>query len=416
MIIPAAVIKVIGFKENENSQITDECQENSAIARVQLDNLKAIDIGLLPTNPKHTASLKSFIEFKANSIMKQSEVTKAVSEIMFSNNPKVEQAIQEQMAHSKDKKEAITFLAKKAIYKKRLIQKTSIIRIPVAESERNGVFSYNSKCLHVKSNTDQSLTWGTSGVYYQAQTSNHIPIELCDAAKGYIRVKSSDLISFEQIKSLLEHSIRTIDKCLSEGKPPFLLGFDRPKNQNSPYAAIATALFNMREFERAAKKTNTVVPLNFYEDYKGHLRNMINLFRVNRAYCAEFKATLPMVLTYDDFSKLLNTAGEHGGFSPLKTLSRSLVDLNFSTENPEIKDAAKIYIDNWMQDFENTVFKNGKVLSVLTFPAPTIFGESESWGFLQNNISSDKFTLSYDKTKSLFSEIKSYVNSLKGMA
>ena len=147
-----------------------------------------------------------------------------------------------------------------------------------------------------------------------------------------------------------------------------------------------------------------------------NLRNMINLFRVNRAYCAEFKATLPMVLTYDDFSKLLNTAGEHGGFSPLKTLSRSLVDLNFSTENPEIKDAAKIYIDNWMQDFENTVFKNGKVLSVLTFPAPTIFGESESWGFLQNNISSDKFTLSYDKTKSLFSEIKSYVNSLKGMA
>ena len=211
MIIPAAVIKVIGFKENENSQITDECQENSTIARVQLDNLKAIDIRLLPTNPKYTASLKSFIEFKANSIMKQSEVTKAVSEIMFSSNPKVEQAIQEQMTHSKDKKEAITFLAKKAIYKKRLIQKTSIIRIPVAESERNGVLSYNSKCLHVKSNSDQSLTWGTSGVYYQAQTSNHIPIELCDAAKGYIRVKSSDLISFEQIKSLLEHSIRKIN-------------------------------------------------------------------------------------------------------------------------------------------------------------------------------------------------------------
>ena len=106
---------------------------------------------------------------------------------------------------------------------------------------------------------------------------------------------------------------------------------------------------------------------------------------------------------------------KHGSFSTLKTLSRSLVDLNFSSENPEIKDATKKYIENWMQDFENTIFKNGKVLSVLSFPAPTIFGESESWGFLQNNLSSDKFTLSYNKTKSLFNEIQNYVNSLKGM-
>lgn len=415
MIIPAAVVKVIGFKENSNSQITDECQENSTIVRIQLDNLQTIDIKLLPTNTKYNETLKSFIEFKAASIMKQSEITKAVSEIMFSSNPKVEQAIQQQMAHSKDKKEAITFLAKKAIYKKRVIQKTSIIRIPVAESEKNGVFSYNSKCLHVKTNQDQSLSWGTSGIYYQAQTSNHIPVELCDANKGYIRVKNSDLISFEQIKSLLEHSIRTIDKGLNDGKVPFLLGFEKPKNQNSPYAAIVNTLCSMKEFERTSKKSNTVVPLNFYEDYKNNLKNMINLLKTNKAYCADFKAILPMVLTYDDFSKLLNTAGEHGSFSPLKTLSRSLVDLNFSSENPEIKDAAKKYIENWMQDFENTIFKNGKVLSVLSFPAPTIFGESESWGFLQNNLSSDKFTLSYNKTKSLFNEIQNYMNSLKGM-
>ena len=120
-----------------------------------------------------------------------------------------------------------------------------------------------------------------------------------------------------------------------------------------------------------------------------------------------------MVLTYDDFSKLLNTAGEHGGFSPLKTLSRSLVDLNFGNENPDIKSNAKTYIDNWLQDFENTIFRNGKVLSVLTFPAPTIFGESQSWGFIQNNIASDKFTLSYEKTKALFFEIQNYVSSLK---
>ena len=414
MIIPAAIIKVIGFKNDSSAQIADECREDSTSIRVQLDNLKVADVRLIPTNARYKESLKSFIDFKANSIFKQSEVTKAVSEIMFSDNPKVLQAIAEQTKLSKDKKEAITFLAKKAIYKKRVIKKTSIIRIPIAESERNGIISLNSKCLHVKTNPDQSLCWGTSGVYYQAQTSNHIPIELCNASKGYIWIKSSDLISFEQIKSLLEHSIRTIDKCLSDGKPPFLLGFDHPKNPNTPYGTIAINLYNMREFERATKKSNNLVPSQFYEDYKTYLIMLINLFKTNKQACAEFKATLPMVLKYDDFSKLLNTAGEQGGFSPLKTLSRSLIDLNFSTENPSIKDSAKAYIDNWLQDFENTIFKNGKVLSVLTLPAPTIFGESESWGFLQNNISSDKFTLSFDKTKGLFYEIQNYVNSLRG--
>lgn len=412
MIIPAAVVKIIGFK-NGNGKITDECQDDSNIVKVQLDNLNTIEVSLLPTNKSYNGTLKSFIDFKANSIIKQSEVTKAVSEIMFSENPKVIEAIKEQSTKSKDKKEAITFLAKKAIYNKRVIKKTSVIRIPIAESEKNGVYSYNSKCLHVKTNTDQSLTWGTSGVYYQAQTSNHIPIELCDAAKGYIRVKSSDLISFDQIKSLLEHSVRTIEKCLQDKKQPFLLSFDMPKDQNNPFGQVVAALYKLRTIERDAKKNNAVLPEKFYIDYINFLKTMLNILKKDKKYCAQFKATLPMVLTYDDFSKLLNTAGEHGGFSPLKTLSRSLVDLNFGNENPDIKSNAKTYIDNWLQDFENTIFRNGKVLSVLTFPAPTIFGESQSWGFIQNNIASDKFTLSYEKTKALFFEIQNYVSSLK---
>lgn len=412
MIIPASVVKIIGFKDAQNSQINSECSDNSEIARVQLDNLKVIDIKLLPTNPRHKESLKSFIDFKADSIIKQSEITKAVSEIMFSENEKVIEAIKEQLKVSKDKKEAITYLAKKAISKKRVIKQTSVIRIPVAESASDQGVYYNSKCLHVKTNQDQSTSWGTSGIYYQAQTSNHIPIELCDANKGYIKVKTSDLISFEQIKALLEHSIRTIDKYLKEGKRPFLLQFSKTQDQNA-FTEMANKLSDMKDFERSLVKNNQEPQGSFYKDYIDILKSMLTLLKQDKALCRSFKATLPMVLTYDEFSKLLNSSGEFGGFSPLKTLSRSIVDLNFSSENPDVKNRAKAYIENWIQDFENTIFNQGKVLSVLTLPAPTIFGESSSWGFMQNNISSDKFTLSFDKTKALIKEIESYINSIK---
>ena len=74
MIIPAAVVKIIGFK-NGNGKITDECQDDSNIVKVQLDNLNTIEISLLPTNKSYNGTLKSFIDFKANSIIKQSEVT-----------------------------------------------------------------------------------------------------------------------------------------------------------------------------------------------------------------------------------------------------------------------------------------------------------------------------------------------------
>ena len=83
-----------------------------------------------------------------------------------------------------------------------------------------------------------------------------------------------------------------------------------------------------------------------------------------------------------------------------------IINLNFNTENPDTKKVLKEEIlKNYIQPLLNFEY-NPKLLMTYNLISPNIFGESDSWGFMLNNLDFSKLTLGIDDQRKIIDYLK----------
>jgi hypothetical protein len=149
-----------------------------------------------------------------------------------------------------------------------------------------------------------------------------------------------------------------------------------------------------------------------YERYESLLYSLDELLTDDPKLCRFVKMELPMLLTTQNIEGLLNTVSAQEGKSPLQKLPESIPALNFSSENPDLKNAVKAMVSEYLQEIASGS-NNARLLTTMNFQALDILGESSTWGFPANNISGGKLVLSFNDTKNLIERSEELAKLIK---
>ena len=432
MLIPAGVIKILNFIDPQNQKFPNP-EQNANTMQVQLDNGQVINVKMLSTNPTYSQSLKDFLDFKTSKLLKESEVKKAAYDLVISDIDTYEEELQfiknnlktqnPKLTEKQLTQQAAEIVATRIISDKNAIKQTSIIRIPIAISNTISVSEeksaslpiyYNSKSITVEKNNEGELSFGRSGIYNFAQFNNHIPVEISPIKNkegvfvGYFKIVTSRLINAIQINSLIDHTLRTLREQYKKGAKPYLLQFLQTEQKSPQDLYGLIAILNGIEKKYRENKTIQKEELTLYANTLKELKQLIN----EQKYFKYIKTNIPILLDDKFMKKFISEVSKDQGKSPLQTLPQSIVNLNFGIENPSIKNAISNMINQYLSEIA-TGNIDCKILTTLSFPASDIFNNSESWGFLSNNISNGKAVLSYDDTCRLINSASQLVSHLK---
>ena len=396
MIFPAVVLKVIGFVDSDK-KLHSKPIEGSNIIRCQIDNGQVIDINMYANN-KEMNSLKDFIEEKAKKNVKDDKKKALMSDLLFDDQNRFEKElnfVKEAYPDLKDKQQ-FEKLAEQILFNENLIKQTSIFRMALAEDNNGG---FNSRSIISTLNKDGELIYSQTGIYNHANSANNIPIEISivhnkeGEALDFMQVKTSKIINAKQIKLLLEHSIRTLSIA---GDQVFMLKF--LFNADTPNILKSKLI----EYNKIYADKKLGVD-------KSHLINLLNeiknLFIDDNLY-QYFEAQLPLTIDKKTFLNGMTSVDEKKGKSPIQKMRDAIINLNFNTENPDTKKVLKEEIlKNYIQPLLNFEY-NPKLLMTYNLISPNIFGESDSWGFMLNNLDFSKLTLGIDDQRKIIDYLK----------
>lgn len=428
MIIPAGVMKIVGFKANANSETVPLPTEGCNIVKVQLDNGQIIEINVFSNDKVFSNSLKDFLISKTNSVIKESEINLGSLDIITDEHERFKPLIEAKIAEISQEKPGLTnkkyeqlaaaAVAQDIIFNKRYIKQRSIIKLPIAiGTSQDGGNYYTSRSIQVEANEKGEKSFGRGGIYYFAQTENAIPIEITPIKNkegifvGYFKVTTGKLINSEQINFLIDHAIRTVTVLLTQNKKPFLLQLIK----NDVAQQIPSNLYNLfkklNDIDKINRESSVLLGAEVYENYKVCLNEIKELMIANPTYYKFFKASLPLVVTEDKLKGFISKVDAQAGKSSLQKMAVAITSLNFSKENPNIKQAVTKSVEDFISKMA-TGEVNFKLLSNFNLAAPNIFGESDTWGYPVDNIASSKFTLSYNDTYALIQQAYSLVDQI----
>lgn len=428
MIIPAGVMKIVGFKANANSETVPLPTEGCNIVKVQLDNGQIIEINVFSNDKVFSNSLKDFLISKTNSVIKESEINLGSLDIITDEHERFKPLIEAKIAEISQEKPGLTnkkyeqlaaaAVAQDIIFNKRYIKQRSIIKLPIAiGTSQDGGNYYTSRSIQVEANEKGEKSFGRGGIYYFAQTENAIPIEITPIKNkegifvGYFKVTTGKLINSEQINFLIDHAIRTVTVLLTQNKKPFLLQLIK----NDVAQQIPSNLYNLfkklNDIDKINRESSVLLGAEVYENYKVCLNEIKELMIANPTYYKFFKASLPLVVTEDKLKGFISKVDAQAGKSSLQKMAVAITSLNFSKENPNIKQAVTKSVEDFISKMA-TGEVNFKLLSNFNLAAPNIFGESDTWGYPVDNIASAKFTLSYNDTFALIQQAYSLVDQI----
>ena len=397
MIYPAVVMKIIGFV-NEDNSISKQPIENSNKVRVLLDNGSKVDIDFL-SNDSELKSLKDYLDNKTNQNLKSDKIKSASADIMFSDSDKFTDKINQiesELGNIKNaKKIAIERVATEALKEKVSIGSASVFRSAIACNDN--MSSCNSKSIYVSENEKGVKQYSNSGIYAHATLPNQIPIELSFIRKGsgefigYLKLTTSSLINANQINYLLDHTIRTLEKY--SFVPNFVIN-------NKMSDTMRLLCLTINDIKRNKQNPNIPLAIETLNLIKANLE-------ANRLDYASFIMELPMLLPIEDFKNGVFTVAADKGKSPIQIFRDALVNTNFSQENPDIKKNLKTQIlRNYLEPMINGERYDLKLLCVYNIVAPNIFNESESYGFMKNNIDMSKLTFGVESIRKIHDELK----------
>lgn len=413
MIIPAAVVKVVGFKNSEgDNKISQQCLPDSTVLRAQIDTGATIDIRMCSTDSSFSTSLCDCLHAKTLGTIKKDAVSKAMKDLAFTDDERILSHVRNRAAQLKQeglkdaaaKQKAYEEAAFDIIRKKRQIKAASILRFAIAS---DGKGNFTSKSLQVVSDANGVKKWGSGGIYYFAQNENVLPIEIVPSGQ-YLRVQTDKLISAAQIHFLISHAIRTANAGEERGQKLHMLRFIENQTMQPFFLNICRQINNLYARNKEGVNTRDICGL-----YCAMLSDLDVYLRNNPREYGNFKCILPIFYTMDDLTDSIMVIGEQGA-SPLQRLPESLVDLNFSKENPDVKNRLKEFLKNVLINLCNQQLF--KIHGTYHFAAPNIFGESESWGFMTNNVAGHNFVLSAQDTRKWFDMAVGFLNEIKQSA
>jgi len=429
MIIPAVPCKIIGFKSSIQGEKYMTPTVGANIMQLQLDNGEIIDIKVFSNDKEFSDSLHDFLESKTLSIIKESEVKQAAFDILYDDSGVMSESLEnkiELIANNPENKlsgkklqqEGAMQLAKELVYNKRRISLRSIIKLPVAIGKGESGEYYNSRSIIIEKNDKNEKAFGRSGIYCFAQTINSIPVEISPIRNkegvfaGYFKITTAKLINAGQINFIIDHTIRTINEMTKKGKKPFLIQMLNQKLAEQIPNHLRSLFRSVNVIEKLNKDSAELLSVHTYNEYIDKLTQIKQLMKENGSFYKFFKATLPLMYTAEKFKKAIFEIDANAGKSSLQVMPNAITNLNFSKENPNIKNQIKESIQNHIQRISEGV-EDFKILSTISFSAPNILGESDTWGFPIDNVAASKFTLSYNDTKKIVLNAQNLLETLK---
>lgn len=419
MIIPATIFRISGFLNKEKNTIEKELQD-CGMMLCYSDEGKPYFLDLVSSKKEtNIEDIKNYFTNKMNSVLKEKEILGVSNELSYIEDfvMELENKIAEKKANGelKEFKEIIAFKkeytderAKEIVINRRKIQIGTIIKT-VVDIKSDFTFSThkigNSNIPVIRSKSlifDQDGNPSTTGFYYYSQTDNAIPVSIIPAfnkegeALNFFKVQLSKIATLNHFNHLVGHITRTIEKQLKEGSAIYVAGinydYEKIKDNNELKALIK----QIREISQS--KDISIDKAKLYLELLNNLKDIVNQ---NPRLIVSLNIVFNLILSASDIKKILAGAKNP---SPLVNLSKTLVNLNFSKENPSTKSGLSSVIDVYLKSLLQGEI-TGEILSIYHTPALRYGETSDSWGFMSNNIQVESFVLSMNDTIEIFKKL-----------
>lgn len=424
MILPAIVVKVIGFID-QNGGMHKKPFIDSNIVRTQLDNGQIVNVKHYSGN-KNFSSLKDYLENKAQLGIKADKKKSLVGDILLDDNPIIDtmmnKSIQTVSAHNPSltgkalNKEAAGIVAEKILKNRQLVQSSGIIRHALAF--KDDLVEPNVKSIYTKFK-DGHLTYDTSGVYSHGMLPTHIPVEI-EAIVGndgifrnLFKMTTSSLIRGTQCLQIAEHCSRTVKHCMPA------MGMVNTSPVYLPY------IFNERNYPPFVKRMNDINKINqklnkeqfldalFIDEYYNLSLKFVKLLKDTPAYYRYFKLQIPLLMDTTKYENGMKFINPNGSKSPMQMFRKAAINMNFNKESDQTKSMLQNYI---LKEFilkMPTGAYRPKLLLTYNLAGNEILGEGTSWGFMHQNIDFSKMTFGINDARFMIDSCSQYLENLK---
>ena len=401
MIIPAAAYRIAGFLDNKG-KIRDTVQEGGLVFCYN-DTGKPIVVKMTGDKKLTQLDIQSYFEAKKSANVKENELSNIIGELNMSES--FQQKLAEFEAQIREKNPQIDFkaiidqkmkftqkYAKEIIDKRNGIRQGSIIKTTLSYKDNSNIptfhiFNQNVPFLDARSILfDQTGEPSKHGLYYYSMRNNSLPVELKpvfnkeNVFTGLFKVSISKMITFSQFKYFMGHAKRTALRAMESEKFFYPIGV----SVNKGAKVNADIYASVKKFWNFDKKNA--------KDINGYISALKDLY-----LHIEKNPKLLLLIDIDinlmfDVQRLKTSL--YADKNPLIDFPKNATNLNFSKENPEIKKEIVLAFEKEIHDFIH--YGTGKISSIIStyqFPAIKLHKESDSYGFMHDNVQSRSFIL-----------------------
>lgn len=425
MILPAVVMKVIGFVDKSGVVHKKPIQESNDM-KVQLDNGKVVVISHYSSN-KQMNSLADYLDNKATQGIKSNKVKELTGDLLVEGTPATDSLMQKEMGRimqneagiteNAARKKAAMNVATKILKNRQLVQSSAVIRSALAFTE--DYQKVNVKSIYTKWK-DGVQVYDTSGIYSQAMLPNHIPVELEAIVdregvfKNFFKLTTSSLIRGVQCMNLLKHCERTILHNINKGQSgqmgPFYIPYFFHQNNIGPEAVRLNEIYKIN----SALDRETILQLPLAREALDLMQKLTERFKADESLYKYFKVQLPLLMDVEKYASGLKYVNpEGGGKSPFQMFRNAIVNMNFSKEEAGTKELLKKFILNEFLSKMSQGLYRPKLLLTYTLAGNPVIGDGISWGFMQDNIDYGKMTLGIDDAKFILESCEGYLEHLR---
>ena len=393
---PLAIVKLGEYVEIIDNKIVEYSKEPISNTILATD-LEGNDFVLnLKSNKENIDQefVKWFFTEKSNMSIKSDFVLK-IKEFLSDSDEIIDQIDSYSDDNNLSKKESREyekkFLEEKSLdlaFKNKLIGPGSIVRLPISSSKQIKILEcdreipmYDSLCLIVSINDKKEEKPSPSGIYYISQSRHELPVVLKTNKKNKNKVSTvfnNKIGTITHFKTLVRHSIRTIDKA--DGF--YLYMINKNENENDLQEAVDYLNNPNRTKETYLENLNKIHAIILEKEY---LLSNIDIY---------FPLSFEKSIITEDTESLITK------------IPKSITNIALSNQysNPEQKQEL---LGNIERGLKETIFNDSiKVYGIYSILSLTDEIESDTYGFILNNIKKHSLCFSLNDTIDFINKFK----------
>lgn len=413
MIVSAAVFRIDGFIRKESGELKNEFQEG-LLALCCSERGKPVILKFASNKKDATvADFNNYLISKRNGLVKSKEIDSVAGELEYVEDIslEIESALEEfksvnpgvdRKVVMTEKKRLTQEKAEEIVYTRRTIGPGTVIRAVVSIPDAGKKYEmYNFNGVNIPVIESRSIIYdnegnpSSSGFYLFSQMSNAFPVTISPAFNkdneplGFFVMRLSRLARLDHFELLVGHIKRSIDKQLIDEQKAYIPRISSDYEQVKLNSELRDVLKELYEFskEKSITVDNSELFFSVFDRFVGMV---VSDSKILRFVQIEFNLILSPKLIEGAMDKV----------SPFTQLPKSMVSLNMSKQNPDVKEAKRLEILNVLKEMAA-----GNIPSELNCiyhtPALKLSEEPTSWGFMENNIQVENLVLSMADTVKL---------------